>query len=293
MLIRKANQSDCKAIFDWRNDPHSREMSFDNREISYNDHVNWFEQSINNPLRELYIGQLEQEKIGVCRFDYNEETLSAEVSVNMNPRMRNKGLGKDFLVAAISLYESAKETVLSARIKTENEASKRMFTHAGFTVARENETDIVVTRPISRISFKKINDHDVDILYELLMHREHSISHMAMPSYESHKDFILSNPYAHWFLVKNCDAVIGAFYIQNDNAIGINIAAPTELIVKKIIAFIEENFVPRAAIASKVPPYFFINVAKSHRLLAGILKQIGCTTIQESFRINDKDIKSV
>lgn len=66
----------------------------------------------------------------------------------------------------------------------------------------------------------------VDILYRLLQERtaDQSISHLAMPTYEEHKAFVLRNPYRGWYLL--CDGskdhvYVGSIYISRKWEIGL------------------------------------------------------------------------
>jgi len=293
MLIREANDSDCKAIFDWRNNPSNQKMFFNNVNVSYEEHVEWFKQSLKKSSRVLYVGEINEERVGVCRFDYSKKHLSAEVSININPNFRDKGIGKIFLINAIDSYEAGNETILTARIKIGNEASKKIFEYAGFSEYSTDKIAITVQRRLSQITFKEVTSNDVDALYEVLTKREYSISHNLMPAYAKHKKFVLSQPYENWFLINDHDSPIGAFYIKNDNSIGINISSPTEAIVRNLVKFIENSFSPKAEVPSKVPPYFFINVAKSNNRLTAILEKMGLIPIQVSYKLSTKRSSNV
>ena len=79
---------------------------------------------------------------------------------------------------------------------------------------------------------------------------------------------------------------MGTFYIQEDNSIGINLSEPTLKLVKQIMYFIKSNFAINKPIPSKVPPYFYINIPESNATLIDILKRIGCSPLQFSFKLN-------
>jgi RimJ/RimL family protein N-acetyltransferase len=70
----------------------------------------------------------------------------------------------------------------------------------------------------------EINCH---YLYGLLAERtpEQSISHKEMPTYEQHRAFVKSEPYAAWYLVLSTvgEPVVGAAYLSKQNEIGIAI----------------------------------------------------------------------
>lgn len=45
----------------------------------------------------VYVGIEEEERIGICRFNLDETNKVAEVSVNLNPKMRGKNYGFQLL----------------------------------------------------------------------------------------------------------------------------------------------------------------------------------------------------
>ena len=66
---------------------------------------------------------------------------------------------------------------------------------------------------------------DQELLYSLLEERtpQQSISHKEMPTWEEHKAFVESEPYAAWYFItdKVHRYVCGAIYLTHDNEIGI------------------------------------------------------------------------
>ena len=105
MQITKAIIDDALDVFIWRNDPVSRKMFFNGPEIQFEDHLSWFESALASDLRKLFIGQIEGLKVGICRFDIDKLTGKAEVSVNLNPKMRGKGLSKAFLQLSLKEFQ--------------------------------------------------------------------------------------------------------------------------------------------------------------------------------------------
>ena len=132
MQITKAIIDDALDVFIWRNDPVSREMFFDSHEIQFEDHLSWFERALASDLRTLFIGQIEGLKVGICRFDIDKLTGEAEVSVNLNPKMRGKGLSKTFLQLSLKKFQQHYDLNIFARIKKRNLASINLFESVGF-----------------------------------------------------------------------------------------------------------------------------------------------------------------
>lgn len=285
MLIRTAKQADCKDVFQWRNDLENRLMFLDESEVAFHDHLNWFMNALEDQFCNMYILETNGNKVGICRFVYNDNQGCSEVSINLNPRFKNKGFGKKLLKMAISSYYAKNTVILSATIKNENYASKKIFSDCGFVLINQGKEAILTKKFPDDITFKKVSDDDVDVLYELLSIREHSISHRSLPSYQSHSEFVLSKPYMHWFIIKQNGNAIGTFYLQNDNSIGLNISSPNETILGKILSFISKNFYPQKEEVSKIPPYFYINVSAKNIHLIEILKKMGRIPIQVSFQL--------
>jgi RimJ/RimL family protein N-acetyltransferase len=283
--IREVNQNDSEYIFEWRNDSESRSMFIHSGEVTYDEHNNWLLKSIENPLRKLFIGEIEQDKVGIIRFDINKQKSKAEISINTNPAMRGKGLGKKLLIEAINNFQIDNENKLFARIKKSNIASIKIFEHAGFKIINKEQDIILLEKLPSNIYFKKVSVNDSKILFRLLKKRVHFISHRSNPAYEKHKKFIESKPYRHWYLIFEDDEPIGSFYIQHDNSIGINLTMTNLNNVKATLDFIRVEFEPMAADASKTPSYFYVNVAYSNIQFKDILAKLDCIPIQTSYQL--------
>ena len=132
MIIRNAKIDDIKDIYKWRNDPLSRSMFIDSSYISISKHKLWFNNTLTNPNKKMYIGLVNGEKIGITRFDFNEKLMRTEVSINLNPLMRGKNLSSKLLSKSISLYLKNKNTILSATVKNQNISSLKIFKKLGF-----------------------------------------------------------------------------------------------------------------------------------------------------------------
>ena len=71
MKIRKIKYSDCKELYEWRNDPVTKSMSKESDNINYETHNDWFKASISDPNKIFFIGECNEGNIGVCRFDFD------------------------------------------------------------------------------------------------------------------------------------------------------------------------------------------------------------------------------
>lgn len=136
--LRKATNEDCRTLFDWRNDPVTVSMSLVAEPVPWENHVAWFEASLQNPRRHLLVAELAGEKVGTIRFDEVDDT--SEISITVSPNQRGKGMGTLLLEAADEW--AVKElglTRILARIKETNPASIAIFKKSGYEIMQLGE----------------------------------------------------------------------------------------------------------------------------------------------------------
>ena len=167
LTLRPATTADSVVIFQWRNDPVTREMARAPNTVEFADHAFWFENVLLSPRHHVLIAQVAgdgvpdngENRIGVLRFDSSfpdadnatdrQDTagLSHHVSINLNPAWRGQGLGQKVLQAGCDRFRAHGHTgPLWAEIRQQNIASLKIFTTAGFTVEGECDTILRVSR---------------------------------------------------------------------------------------------------------------------------------------------------
>ena len=283
--IRPADLNDCKSLFDWHSDELSRTMSFNGSSSSIEDHEVWFKNSLSNVDRALYVGELGYKKLGVCRFDFLESEMLAEVSINMNPSMRGSDLEEKFLFESIECYLENNKYNLLAKVKPNNLTSLNVFKSAGFESFASDESMIVLRRDFKEVSFKEVNDQDAKVLLKLLENRDYSISHLNLPSKNDHLLFIKSKPYRYWAIVLEDNFPVGTVYIQSNNSIGLNLLQQKKQLTHKILRHIKTSFNPLKEVKSKTPPYFYVNISYANNKLGKILCELDASPIQVSYKI--------
>jgi len=120
----------------------------------------------------------------------------------------------------------------------------------------------------SSIKLKPVTKNDALFLYDLLKARNPiaNISHKKIPSYNEHVNFILSNPYAVWYIIEYEGKNIGSIYLSKQDEIGISLFDNLlyDKIGKNIIKFLMKNN-PRKRYLAKISPRnkklqnFFVN----------------------------------
>jgi len=123
-------------MWEWRNDPDTRESSFNTAYIPYEDHQHWFSKKIRDSATSIFVvvdhwGS----DVGYVRFDiYGDE---AEISISLNKSDRGKGHGTTAIRIGsdLILTTTAAKRIIS-RVKNTNAASVVSFQQAGFITRR-------------------------------------------------------------------------------------------------------------------------------------------------------------
>ena len=140
LKIREVEKEDLEDVLKWRNDINTRKMSIEQNIISIDNHKIWFENNLSDPLIYMYLGYIKNQKVGFCRFELNTFENSAEISINLNPKMRGKNLSYSFLKDAIKTFMVFKKIDLNAKIKKINKASLNIFDKCKFIV-KDSDND--------------------------------------------------------------------------------------------------------------------------------------------------------
>jgi RimJ/RimL family protein N-acetyltransferase len=139
MQIVEVTELFIKDIFEWRNDKISRAMSSSSEKIKFESHLYWFKNIMNDKNQFVYIGIEEEKRIGICRFNLDQKNKIAEVSINLNPKMRGKNYGFQLLRLSREKFFEKQKIDLIAKIKETNEPSKKLFSKAGFFIHDKEE----------------------------------------------------------------------------------------------------------------------------------------------------------
>lgn len=130
--VRIANKSDSPKLFEWRNHQTIRAVSKSTAPIVWADHQSWFAKVLADGNRVLLIGEIDNEPVGVVRFDKAGET--ALVSIYLVPETGFKGQGLNLLQRAEEWLKTHHADIKSihAEVLGRNSASQRLFTGADY-----------------------------------------------------------------------------------------------------------------------------------------------------------------
>jgi RimJ/RimL family protein N-acetyltransferase len=130
--LRLALESDAELIWKWANDPETRSASFSTESISWDNHLQWFNDQLGNPNSLILLGFDEEDHpIGLVRFEITEH--SCIQSENLNPDFRGQGFGWKLLQTACKIYFTRFNVQeIHGFIKKGNIASSKTAQKAGF-----------------------------------------------------------------------------------------------------------------------------------------------------------------
>jgi UDP-2,4-diacetamido-2,4,6-trideoxy-beta-L-altropyranose hydrolase len=136
ITLRLAESTDCRRVFEWRNDPEVYRFSFNPFPLQWTEHEQWFRSVIDDPDTILLIAIKNETPCGVIRFDVRQEEGSAEISIYLSPEHQGKGFGATLLHLGETWLKNNKIDVrrLTARVRFDNEASHKIFAKQGFFI---------------------------------------------------------------------------------------------------------------------------------------------------------------
>jgi spore coat polysaccharide biosynthesis predicted glycosyltransferase SpsG/L-amino acid N-acyltransferase YncA len=132
LRLRPARPADRRLLWEWRNDPVTRAMSFHRDPVPWEEHCRWFDGRIRDPATLLLLAvDAQDQPVGQARFDLDGAT--AVISVAVAPGHRGRGLGRVLIdLACRRVFATTGAAVVLAFIRADNTASLAAFATAGF-----------------------------------------------------------------------------------------------------------------------------------------------------------------
>ncbi len=147
LIIREASEADITDIFSWRNNIQTRRMFINQEKILIDDHKEWFSRNLFSNNVKMYISIIDGIKLGICIFKISLNTKKADISINLNPKMRGKKLSFFILDQSIKKYISEENfSKLEAKIKLENTASLKIFRKCKFILKKQDDEFYYLSR---------------------------------------------------------------------------------------------------------------------------------------------------
>lgn len=132
IAICQAAAADAEFVHQWRNDPRTRQQSFDAAPIPLEQHLVWYTSALADPSRCILIGLLDGTAVGCVRFDLAGD--EARASIFLDPKRQGEGLATPILLAADAWLADHHPGIISRRaeVLAGNNASLRAFEGAGY-----------------------------------------------------------------------------------------------------------------------------------------------------------------
>jgi UDP-2,4-diacetamido-2,4,6-trideoxy-beta-L-altropyranose hydrolase len=139
LQLRRAEPEDARILWEWRNDAQTRAMSLQSDFIEWEQHRAWMQTRLEDENSEVWIALKNGEPVGSVRFASVE--MKATISVVLAPQWRGLGLGCNLIeMGCRVLFRLWDVSIIRALIKSENVASRRAFSKAGFCCATSNSS---------------------------------------------------------------------------------------------------------------------------------------------------------
>lgn len=138
MRARKASMADARLLWEWANDPETRQRAFNKALIPYDTHVAWLRDRLESGRTTIWIFEDDAEPVGQVRFDLVDG--AAEIDIAVAPGQRGRGYGRTILAEAVERFQAAHGRTVRPRalVLADNVASLKTFRACGF-----REVDVV------------------------------------------------------------------------------------------------------------------------------------------------------
>ena len=129
IIIRKADLSDMRRVFELSNDPRVRANSIHSEPIEWTTHEKWFKNAIRDSLHKFFVvTTVDDDLVGIIRFQ--KEGRIWVVTIHLCGRYRGLGLSASALRLAMSRTRIKR---FAAYVRPFNIPSQRLFESLGFT----------------------------------------------------------------------------------------------------------------------------------------------------------------
>lgn len=131
--LRLVKKTDCRLLWELANDPEVRLSAFSSEQISWQDHLQWFNEKLTNPNCYIFIATDNQKQlIGQVQFD-TKNHCEAEIDISICKQKRGLGYGSKVIDLGVrKVFNKTSITVVYALIKIDNKPSIKAFEKANF-----------------------------------------------------------------------------------------------------------------------------------------------------------------
>jgi len=128
--LRQAKLTDSKKLFDLRNHPKVREYSHNTDKISFDEHKKWFEKTMLDDSKQIFIAQEKDDFVGMVRLELIDNACL--MSWAIFPEFQGSGFGK----IMVNMAAKTIDCTLKAEINNNNSASMKIADHIGMKLVK-------------------------------------------------------------------------------------------------------------------------------------------------------------
>jgi UDP-2,4-diacetamido-2,4,6-trideoxy-beta-L-altropyranose hydrolase len=145
VFLRPARAADELLLLEWANDPDTRHFAFNREQIPAAQHHDWLMARLEDANCMILIGDDPHGlPLGQVRFDFHDDRNEATINISVDVAMRGSGVGSVLLKEAVAAWRRQyPDTPIIAEVVVGNDASRRLFSAAGFTVAPSRRPDTI------------------------------------------------------------------------------------------------------------------------------------------------------
>lgn len=154
IIIRKAQISDSRFIYDIRNHPTVRRVSLKKEKINFKEHKTWFLKKYFGKHKNFcFVADIKKRVIGYCRIDLTGGVFF--ISIALHPDYLGRGYGSRLLKDSLEIINTNKK--IMADVRENNVASLKFFLRNNFVIYKKS-------KGVSRLKYQKISKLRVAII---------------------------------------------------------------------------------------------------------------------------------
>ncbi len=141
IILKKADFTDMDFLFDLRNKDYVYKNSGTPKPVQWQEHMNWLEKVFSGEAnKELFVIELNGERVGQVRFDIDSENKQAVVNISLLKEFHGKGIAKEAIEQGVDKMTQEKEIKkFIAEIHQDNIASQKLFEKLGFVFQGQDD----------------------------------------------------------------------------------------------------------------------------------------------------------
>jgi RimJ/RimL family protein N-acetyltransferase len=136
--LRRAIIDDMDILFEWVNDQATRQNAFNTKQITYDEHKQWFSDKLKSDNSVIYIYCFNDTPIGQVRLDIENGCGMISYSIDINHRSQGHGGRILELMEAYGKTKLPYMKALIARVKKSNVASLRIFERLNYLIEEKD-----------------------------------------------------------------------------------------------------------------------------------------------------------